>query len=727
MKHTDWRFVAPFALLCASVGAPTAGAQTPAGLTVDVLSSRPQLVTGGDALVRIAGTAAAPSVAVDGRDVSAAFKADANGGWVGLVAGLKDGPNALVAKAAGAEKALTLINHPINGTLFAGPQQTPFVCENEVHGLAPAKDDSCSAPTKVDYFYRSTDGNWKPFNASARPADIDMTTTSGGAKVPLIVRNEMGIINRAAYVISVLHDPAAGPAPTPTARSGGWNGKLIYASRGGVQPGYHQGRTIGSLDEKKAYVGGENNNLHESLIRQGYALAGASLNVTGTTTDHVVQAETMAKVKERFIEAYGPPIFTIGMGTSGGSMSQHLIAQNYPGLMDAIMPWRSYPDVISFQTPLNDCNLLVNYFKNTKAKWTDLQKTAVSGKITFGYCLEPATRFPNLKADNCDLSVKDRISSDPALKAKGVRCTYQDNLVNVFGRDPKNGFARSPWDNTGIQYGLQALNDGIITADQFIDLNAAIGGHDINGNIVAQRAVGDGEALRLVYATGRLNQGVGGLANMPILDIRGYTDGICTVGPCPPRLATDVDVHDGYHSLVTRARLMKANGHANNHVRMVITEVGHRGPDSPLSIVSVAAVAELDKWMTAIVNDKSSKPLAEKVVANRPKDFVDACYTGEDAKITNMDRCGQLFPIASDARIVAGAPWTEDILKCQLKPVAASDYKVTLSAAQMQRLQQVFTGGVCDYSKPGVGQGPLAGTWLTYPADGPFRSLAAVQ
>lgn len=214
---------------------------------------------------------------------------------------------------------------------------------------------------------------------------------------------------------------------------------------------------------------------------------------------------------------------------------------------------------------------------------------------------------------------------------------------------------------------------------------------------------------------------------MPILDIRGYTDGICTVAPCPPRLATDVDVHDGYHTLVTRARLQQANGHANNHVRMVITEVGNRGPESPLSIVSIRAVAQLDKWMTDIVNDKSNRPMAEKVAANRPKGFVDACYTSEDAQITNMEKCAQLFPIGSDARMVAGAPRTNDIMKCQLKPLAAADYKVSVSGPHMQKLQQAFAGGVCDYSKPGVGQGSLMGTWLSYGADGQVRSLGAAQ
>jgi hypothetical protein len=36
-----------------------------------------------------------------------------------------------------------------------------------------------------------------------------------------------------------------------------------------------------------------------------------------------------------------------------------------------------------------------------------------------------------------------------------------------------------------------------------------------------------------------------------------------------------------------------------------------------------------------------------------------------------------------------------------------------LPGAQWQELQQAFPSGACDYSKPGVGQGPTA-TWMTY-------------
>ena len=694
------------------------------GLTIEVLSSFPELVTGGDALVRIVGAQGAPRVAVGGRDVSAVFVADGRGGWIGLVDGLADGNTTLAASAGEGQASLTLTNHPVNGTLFAGPQQTPFVCENEAHGLAPAIDESCAAPTVTGYNYRSTDGTWKRLDPGGpRPTDIDRATTMDGKTVPLITWYEKGVINRSAYVISLLHDPAAGPLPTPTGHDTGWNGKLIMSHRGGVRASFHQGRTIGTLDPARGYVGGENNNLHESLIRAGYALAGGSLMVTGTTTNHVVQAETAAKIKERFIERFGPPTFTISMGTSGGSMSQHLIAQNYPGLYDAILPWRSYADVLTFQRPLNDCNLLEHYFTSAGVPWTGVQKREVSGKLTYGFCTGPAANFPNLVPDNCDPSVEAAKALEPGRWAS-VRCTYQDNLVNVYGVDPGAGHARSPWDNVGVQYGLRAFNDGIIGFDQFAELNARIGGHNRDGVIVpGQRARADLEAVRIAYETGRLNTGQGGLRSIPILDVRGYTDGICTVAPCPPGDPTNVDVHDGYHTLVARARLVKANGTAANHVRIVAHEVGHRGPDSILGVVSPPAVAQVDAWLTDVLGDTSDMPLARKVAAHRPDDLVDACYPSVGARITDMDRCASLFPIAADARIVAGAPMADDVLKCALKPVDATDYAVSLSAAQFGALRRIFPDGVCDWSQPGVGQVPLAGTWAFYTGNAEVRYL----
>ena len=723
------------AVICGALADFAASAETK-GPSIEVLSSRPELVTGGDALVRISGIEAAPKVKLDANDVSAAFKPDSKGGWVGLVVGLKDGSNLLVMQADGKEASLTVVNHPRNATLFAGPQQEPFVCENESFALEPAKDQSCAAPSRVEYYYRNKGGTWKRFDPAApRPADVATTRTTEGHEVPLIVRQETGVINRSAYLINFLHDPSAGPPPTPFASSpaSGWNGKLVYSFGGGVQANYHMGRGLGGMTgtDGRFFMEDLGAGYLDFFITRGYAVAAGSLNVMGTNNDDVKSAETVAKIKEHFIKEFGSPLFTIGHGASGGSMQQHLIGNNYPGLLDGIMPARSYPDAMSFLAPIYDCELLAHTFDTSKAKWTDDQKGAVAGKY-WGYCVSNGTRYPNARPENCDASVKALLAKDAALKAKGVRCTYQDNLVSTFGTDPRTGMARNPFDNVGVQYGLNALNDGRISFAQFVEVNSRIGGFDASGKIVPQRMAGDPVALRRAYETGRVNNGAGGLATIPIVDLRSYVDG---APPAPFDALKDVDVHDGYHSAVTRARLIKANGSAANQVMLTVASLGRvqtdtRAAGSPLTTVSGEALAQLDKWLTNIAADKSDVPRGRKVVANKPADFVDACYPAVEGprvglvqKVTDMERCKKLFPFAGDARLAAGGPATDDIYKCALKPVVSADYKTPLRAEELAQVRQVFPVGVCDYSKPGVGQGPLAGTWVTLKGDGEFVAL----
>ena len=134
--------------------------------------------------------------------------------------------------------------------------------------------------------------------------------------------------------------------------------------------------------------------------------------------------------------------------------------------------------------------------------------------------------------------------------------------------------------------------------------------------------------------------------------------------------------------------------------------------------------------MTAILADKSNKTQAQKVAADRPKDVVDTCYApkgGADIsaieRITDKAKCAKLFPMSSDARIVAGAPMTDDVFKCQLKPVSATDYKTAPSADQLAALKAIFPAGVCDYSKPGVGQGAKLVTWAMFKGNGEFVGL----
>ena len=71
MVRNFMRPAASLAVVCGALAGFAAwapgGAQTVLG--IEVLSSRPELVSGGDALVRISGAAGAPQVTVDASDV----------------------------------------------------------------------------------------------------------------------------------------------------------------------------------------------------------------------------------------------------------------------------------------------------------------------------------------------------------------------------------------------------------------------------------------------------------------------------------------------------------------------------------------------------------------------------------------------------------------------------------------------------------------------------------
>src|SRR5476649_1072743 len=177
-------------------------------LTIATLSSRADLVSGGDALVEIrsaAGASAKVSVTVNDRDVSQAFHANGERkSLVGLVDGLKVGRNVIVAKAGSQTARLDVTNYPITGPILSGEHLKPFLCNTAQSGLGEPLDADCSAATKVEYFYKSSTpaasatargrgaaSTFKPLDpAAARPADIEQTTTSEGNTVPYIVRVE---------------------------------------------------------------------------------------------------------------------------------------------------------------------------------------------------------------------------------------------------------------------------------------------------------------------------------------------------------------------------------------------------------------------------------------------------------------------------------------------------------------------------------------------------------
>ena len=684
---------------------------------ITALSTRPEMVSGGDVLVGVTVPEALPldqaHVTLNGADITPAFHRDLDRhSMTGLVSGLKTGANIIAVtvhdgRSGGAR--LTLVNHPVVGPVFSGPHEQPFICETANFKLRSGEtlgnplDANCSIKTRVDYYYRSTQGGpLKPLTAtSAAPPDVAQTTTLDGTQIPYIVRIETGTINRAIYQVSLLHNPASEQAPDPWTRPKGWNRRLIYTHGGGCTTGWNrQGATTGGVEDNM-------------MLRQGYAIASASLNVFGNNCNDLLASETMMMVKERFIEGYGAPEFTIGWGCSGGSYQQLQTADNYPGLLDGIIPCRTFPDVAFSTTPMiTDARLLNNYFSSLATiPFTEDQKRAVVGFLTLATMVQVdkdgAGRIH--VSEFCPPILPVTLRYHPTTNPKGARCDIYDHTVNAYGRDPKTGFARRPLDNVGIQYGLAALAAGTISKEQFLDLNERVGGFDNDGNISSMRAVGDIGAIRAAYRTGRLTSGGGGLASTPIIDYRNYLDD-----------DKDGNVHVRYHSFSLRERLIKANGHADNHV--ILVEDNRSGAGTSASPVYQEALSQMDRWLTKLSKDTSTDPRIVKIRRAKPADLVDACWTRDQApqKIAEKQtripasRCEQLYPSVSFPREVAGASVASDIVKCQLKPVEPSDYEVAFTSGEMARMRRIFPTGVCDWSKPGVGQQKLGGTWLTF-------------
>src|SRR5690606_8912400 len=155
----------------------------------------------------------------------------------------------------------------------------------------------------------------------------------------------------------------------------------------------------------------------------------------------------------------------------------------------------------------------------------------------------------------CPPELPQSLRYDPVANPAGARCNVFDHTANVYGRDSSTGFARRPVDNTGVQYGLAALNNGTISVSQFLDLNERIGGYDDDGDYIPGRSQADPLAVAAAYQTGRTAYGGNGLAQVPIIDSRSYLD-----------MNPSGDLHLKYHSFAFRERLLQANGTFANSV-----------------------------------------------------------------------------------------------------------------------------------------------------------------
>ncbi len=294
---------------------------------------------------------------------------------------------------------------------------------------------------------------------------------------------------------------------------------------------------------------------------------------------------------------------------------------------------------------------------------------------------------------------------NPISNPGGIRCSIADAAINVFGPEPKalwssterklgRGFVREPVDNVGVEYGLKALKAGQITPAEFVDLNVAAGGADVDANITSSRIDATGSpSLARAYRSGMINE-TNNLNQTAIIDCRGPNPGA---------------FHDAYRAFAVRARLDREH---HTHANQLIWE----GPttivgDTDCELNSFNA---MDRWLGKVDTDRSSKTLSQKVIRDKPSDLKDECWNGTGVKLSNGLCPAGVVNVEGTPRTVAGDPITTDANKCQLKPLTRSDYPgITFSTTEWTKLEQTFPNGVCDFSKRGVSQQPTV-PWLTY-------------
>ncbi len=716
------------------------GDDGPAAPAVQVLSSQAERISGGDALVDIAASSTSRLTAkLNGVSVASVFKPDPlhAGHLIGVVSGLAVGSNTLAVAVGGAEARLSLTNYPLTGPILSGPQVTPYNCQTASFSLpdgtklgAPL-DAQCSAATQVQYMYRSTAGGaLKPMTSTtALPSDVATTTNTAGVVVPFVVRIETGTMNRGIYQNAVLHDPTHDAAPSPTTPPAGWNRKLIAVHGTGCASGWYiQGAAMGV----SPYTG---TNL--TRLGEGYAVFTNTLNHPTNSCNATVAGETTMMGKDHFIKTYGVPTATVSVGTSGGAYTSLQIADAFPGLFDGVYIDATFPDALAIAMSAMDAKLLNRYYTaNNTTGTTEAQMVKVSGQKSARAWYDLAVQsgrtdpvsgrtetipttgsFGGAYASGLfNAAVPTSQRWNASTNPTGARATVFDVNRNVYGVDA-NGYGLRPFDNVGVQYGLAQLNDGSITKDQFLEMNEKMGGYDRDGNYTTTRTVGDAGAIARAYQSGLQLGGKGGLASIPVFDSSNFFD-------------EDNYYHYQWFHFAVRERLLKANGDTLNHVmwRGGVSFADLFGLTTPgkAERAAVAAKSAADgwplfvQWVDSYKADASAKTQREKVIALKPTAAVDGCFTQSTtpqfiaetqtlASSGAAGTCNALYPSWTYTRAQAGASVAADKLKCQTKAVSASDYTVSFTSGELARLNAAFPSGVCDWSKPGVGQTPSVG------------------
>src|SRR5207247_3971155 len=213
----------------------------------------------------------------------------------------------------------------------------------------------------------------------------------------------------------------------------------------------------------------------------------------------------------------------------------------YPGLLNPAQPTCNYRDTFTTGIQIFDCRILQNRYYATAdgSTLTPAQRAAINGHLNTGFCDQwigsflPA--FNPSRQQNCGanwpVALTYSTTSTPP-RPDGVRCTASDHAAGMVGTyidTDGNRKGNQSSDNEGIQYGLKALRDGVITPEQFVRLNEGVGSYTADlvwtgpspgPGVPAPRRRASEDVLQTYYSGGLVSDGRQ-LAKLPIIDLRG--------------------------------------------------------------------------------------------------------------------------------------------------------------------------------------------------------------
>ncbi len=677
-------------------------------VAIKTLSNRPDLVSGDDVLIEVQAEGAV-QLLLNGQDISERLHRDETGSLLALVTGLARGENRVRAVTREGAADIAITNHPHFGPVFSAGQHRRNGWEDCEAGV-PSPQNDCNMDVVYRYYYKPDNplqlGLTEFDPGAGMPSNVAQTTTDQGETLPFIVRREDGFQDRDRYTIMVLFKP--GEEWDAWAPQSQWNHKLFIPHGGGCDMSFEPSQPpLG--DSVSGSVPGGPESSYITALGRGFAVLSTALNNNGHNCDVVLQAESMVMAKERLVEQYGKLRYTIGTGCSGGAITQQTVANAYPGVYQGLLTTCAYPDSVSPAVQAADYNLLRRYLENPAGwapgvLWSPHQFGLVEGHISHvnAVAMDELLYKPAVTVDDGCAGAE---TYDAQNNPDGVRCGAIEWYRHIWGTrevDAKTGdrkiqVTNIPAGNKGIQYGLQALQTGQITPAQFVDLNLKIGGFDFDMLHQPERTRSSEEVVAAAFRGGAGNVG----NNLDTVAIINF------VGPDPGA------AHDALHAWWTRWRLDREHGHHDNHVMWA----------GPVALIGdpyffEQGLVEMDRWLRAVENDSRDLPLATRIVDNRPEDIHDQCSDGLGHRVSD-EVCVELVrtPYAyGTPRTVAGADEFAMNYDCQLRPFSrVDDYgPVPFTESQWQQLEVLYADGVCDYSRPGLGETTKTVAWLNY-------------